>query len=158
MPTYIGCKMIKAKQMTLGEYRGYRGWDMGKDESTGTEGYLVEYPDSNSNHENHEGYISWSPKEVFESAYLQLEDPTRITLNIVDDFIKPGADSARKGNHTVLFTECKNGFTQVTDSACVDPNNYDSDIGFNLAMGKAKNTVWQGLGFVLAWAKNGLKK
>jgi hypothetical protein len=37
---------------------------------------LVEYIDGGqSNHELHEGYISWSPKEVFENAYSLIETP-----------------------------------------------------------------------------------
>lgn len=57
MKNYIGTKIIKAESKTSKEYAQFKGneWD-GKD----LEGYLVCYPD---------GYISWSPKEVFEQCY-----------------------------------------------------------------------------------------
>ena len=156
MPTYIGCKMIKAKPMTLGEYRGYRGLDMGKDESTGTEGYLVEYPDSNSNHENHEGYVSWSPREVFESAYLKLSDPTKITPDLVEDFVHT-VEVSKDGNHTVCHGYAINGMSFIESSACVDPKKYDENTGREIACRKmADRSIWPGLGFVLAWAKNGI--
>jgi len=75
MQTYIGTKEIKAKPMTRGEFvdytngSGFREGDLPEDE-----GYLVEYLDSpNSNHDNHENYISWSPKDVFYRAYQVAE-------------------------------------------------------------------------------------
>jgi hypothetical protein len=49
---YIGLKQIVA-------------WEQSKE---GEEGYAVKYPD---------GYISWSPKDVFEAAYLHLGDIER---------------------------------------------------------------------------------
>lgn len=43
-------------------------------------------------------------------------------------------------------------------SACVDANNYNREIGEKFALEKAKDAIWQGLGFVLQWAKFGLKR
>lgn len=73
LKTYIGTKTIKAQSMLRGAYLAYSGWDKHLSENLTDEGYLVEYPDSNSNHPNHEGYISWSPKEVFDKAYNCIE-------------------------------------------------------------------------------------
>ena len=36
--------------------------------------------------------------------------------------------------------------------------NYDINIGKKYAIEKAKDQIWAGLGFVLQWAINGLKK
>jgi hypothetical protein len=75
MDLYIGTKQIRAKPMTRGEYNVYRGWKLPSDEDGDDEGCLVEYLDSpNSNHSDHENYISWSPKAVFESAYVHIKD------------------------------------------------------------------------------------
>lgn len=63
MDKYIGTKLIEAKEMNLGDYNNYRGWKIPKNENPNREGYLVEYSD---------GYISWSPKEIFEQAYNKL--------------------------------------------------------------------------------------
>ena len=70
MPLFIGTKLIHAIPMTRGEYNEYRGWNQPSDEDPEEPGFLVEYVDGgDSNHPNHEGYISWSPEHVFKSAY-----------------------------------------------------------------------------------------
>lgn len=47
MKNYIGVKIVKAEPQ----------------EKNGVPGYKVKYPD---------GYVSWSPKDVFEEAYREL--------------------------------------------------------------------------------------
>lgn len=70
MKVYIGTKLIQARPMNRQEYNDYRGWDLPSDEDGTDKGYLVEYLDGGqSNHPDHEGYISWSPKDVFDRAY-----------------------------------------------------------------------------------------
>ena len=70
MILHYGTKAVWAKPMTLGEYNSYQGWDIPADQDPETEGYLVEYIDGGKpNHPDHDGYISWSPKEVFVKAY-----------------------------------------------------------------------------------------
>tara|TARA_Y100001968_G_C19154440_1_gene617720 strand:- start:294 stop:722 length:429 start_codon:yes stop_codon:yes gene_type:complete len=77
MNTYIGRKTIMAKPMTLGEYNTYRGWGIPEDEDPSTEGYLVEYTDGGkANHPDHEGYISWSPADVFARSYMPADTHT----------------------------------------------------------------------------------
>ena len=65
MEEYIGTKIVKAEPMNLGDYNNYRGWMIPEDEDPEKEGYLVKYPD---------GYVSWSPKEIFEEAYVKTEN------------------------------------------------------------------------------------
>ena len=43
-------------------------------------------------------------------------------------------------------------------SACADANNYNQEVGEKFALEKAKDAIWNGLGFVLQWAKDGLKR
>ena len=70
---YEGTKRVHAKPMNRGEYNAYRGWEVPADENPADDGYLVEYLDGGkSNHPNHAGYISWSPKDVFERAYCEV--------------------------------------------------------------------------------------
>lgn len=70
MKTYIGTKIILAVAMNRQQYNDYRGWSLPADENGEDEGFLVEYLDGGqANHPDHKGYISWSPKEVFENAY-----------------------------------------------------------------------------------------
>ena len=72
MQNYVGTKMILAMPMSRQEYNEYRGWEVPKDERGNDAGYLVEYTDGVSNHPEHRGYISWSPKGQFDMAYLNL--------------------------------------------------------------------------------------
>lgn len=68
--TYIGTKIVIAEPMTRKAYNDYRGWTLPADENGDDEGYLVEYTDGGKANTLHrEGYVSWSPKDVFERAY-----------------------------------------------------------------------------------------
>lgn len=73
MEKFIGTKVVKAKPMTRQEYNDLRNWTLPEDENGADEGYLVEYVDGGkANHPDFNGYISWSPKDVFERAYRAL--------------------------------------------------------------------------------------
>jgi hypothetical protein len=70
METYVGTKLINAEPMTRQTYNDFRGWKLPEGEDGTDEGQLVEYVDGGKpNHDDYEGYISWSPQEVFENAY-----------------------------------------------------------------------------------------
>jgi hypothetical protein len=74
--TYIGCKIIRAIPMDEATFylnhAAARGGDLeiGPD-GKGRPGYKVTYPD---------GYVSWSPKETFETAYREVTDAERSLL------------------------------------------------------------------------------
>lgn len=84
MQKFVGTKIVNATPMTRKAYNDLRGWTVPKDEDGKDEGYLVEYPDSASNHPEYAGYISWSPKEAFDQAYLvldtELTEPYQVRL------------------------------------------------------------------------------
>ena len=63
---YIGVKLLKAEPMTRGDYNKKRGWTIPKDENPKDEGYVVQYDND---------YVSWSPKEVFEKSYTEVQEP-----------------------------------------------------------------------------------
>lgn len=70
MQLYTGTKQVKARPMNRADYNTLRGWILPADEDGTDEGYLVEYVDGGkANVEGYAGYISWSPKGVFEMAY-----------------------------------------------------------------------------------------
>lgn len=70
MTPFIGTKLLKAVPMTRGEYNVLRGWEIPAWEDPADHGYLVMYLDGGKpNHADFEGYVSWSPKEVFEKSY-----------------------------------------------------------------------------------------
>jgi hypothetical protein len=95
MKPYIGVKQIRAKAMTREEYNELRGWTVPADENPDDPGYLVEYLDGGKPcHPDFAGYISWSPKDVFERAYRQTEG---MTFGLAIEALKQGAKVARAG-------------------------------------------------------------
>lgn len=65
----------------------------------------------------------------------------------------------RIGTKTTNTTlTCLTGFEVHGQAACVKPENFDLNVGSNYARIKAEDKIWEGLGFVLQWAKYGLKK
>lgn len=158
MENYIGVKQIKARPMNRLEYNDYRGWDLPSDENGADEGYLVEYPDSDSNHPDHAGYISWSPKEVFEAAYFHIDGLDKISENDVVSFMGEPTVQQVDSKTALISTESLTGFVQHHPSSCVDPANYDEDIAKEIGRNHLINKYWGHLGFVLQWAKNGLKR
>lgn len=70
MTLHIGTKLINAQPMTRAAYNTLRGWALPAGENGDDDGYLVEYMDGGkANHPGYEGYISWSPADVFERSY-----------------------------------------------------------------------------------------
>ena len=81
--TYVGTKVIHAVAMTRDDYNILRGWEFPADENGDDNGYLVQYADGGSpNVAGFDGYVSWSPWDVFERTYsvgLRLEPETFLT-------------------------------------------------------------------------------
>lgn len=95
MKRYIGLKRVAARPMTRQEYNDYRGWTLPADENGEDEGYLVEYHDGGqANHPDHIGYISWSPKQVFEIAYREVK---YLSFSTALELLKRGHKIARAG-------------------------------------------------------------
>lgn len=91
--TYVGTKMVHGTPMKLNDYLTYRGW---KPEVNNEEGYLVEYLDGGEpNHPDHAGYISWSPKDVFERSYRR--SGSGLSFSAALDALKKGHRIAREG-------------------------------------------------------------
>jgi len=95
MKRYTGTKLINAKPMTRLEYNQFRGWELPIDENGSDEGFLVEYVDGGkANTAEYVGYVSWSPKDVFERAYR----PTQgMTFGDAVEALKTGQKVARAG-------------------------------------------------------------
>lgn len=95
MQTYIGTKIIRAIPMTRAYYNGIRGWDVPADENPLDDGYLVEYLDGGkANLAGYDGYVSWSPKDVFERAYKPC---TQMSFGDALVALKSGKKVARAG-------------------------------------------------------------
>lgn len=78
--TYIGTKVVRAVPMSRLTYNELRGWVVPANENPDDAGYLVEYTDGGKpNVEGFAGYISWSPRDVFEKAYTVGAEPKATT-------------------------------------------------------------------------------
>lgn len=86
MVSFTCHKTVKAVPMNRKDYNDLRGWSVPSDENPEDEGYLVEYQDDgHKNVEGFDGYISWSPKEVFEKGYKLSETFTdRLKIEMDD--------------------------------------------------------------------------
>ncbi len=67
--TYIGAKIIKARPMSA--YQFAEANKKPSPAASDVPGYQVTYPD---------GYVSWSPKDVFEEAYRLVSDREKAML------------------------------------------------------------------------------
>lgn len=154
MKKYIGTKLIEAEPMTRGDYNKYRGWAIPADENPADEGYLIRYSDS---------YVSWSPKEVFDKAYLVVDDnenlPSGVSIGqkMVDEFVSYTETTTLGERTTVVRCVLRNGFEIVESSSCVDPKNYSEEIGREICTNKIKDKIWELLGFLLQTAWHGIK-
>jgi hypothetical protein len=75
--TYVRTKVVHAHPLNRRSYNILRGWDLPVDENGDDEGYLVEYADGGqSNVPGFKGYVSWSPKDMFEASYQDLSGST----------------------------------------------------------------------------------
>ena len=155
MKKYIGTKLVQARPMTRGAYNRYRGWEIPADENPEDEGYLIQYPD---------GYVSWSPKGMFDHSYLEVDDnpqlPSGVSIGpgMVEAFIDQVEVMKLGERTTVVRCILKNGFELVESSACVDPRNYSEEIGQEACMEKIRDRIWKLLGFLLQTAWMGVRK
>lgn len=95
MKTFIGTKIILATAMTRLAYNQYRGWQLPENEDGSDDGFLVEYIDGGqANHPDHKGYISWSPKSVFENSY---KPSGEMNFGHAIEMMKLGKKVARSG-------------------------------------------------------------
>jgi hypothetical protein len=95
MQQYIGTKRVNAKPMNRRDYNTLRGWEVPADEDPDDAGYLVEYLDGGKrNSPEFAGYISWSPKDVFERAY---SSSTGLTFGMAVEAMKQGGRITRAG-------------------------------------------------------------
>ena len=161
MKQYIGTKIIEAEP-------AYRCMD-GQGRVTITDDPSEAFPNFPSVEDGYrvryaDGYVSWSPKDTFERAYLPLEtnkelraSKPSISQEMVDNFILEIWTQTAGEKTTIVRAMLRNGFELVEASSCVSPENYDEKLGREISMKKIKDRVWHLLGFLLQTAVNGVK-
>lgn len=159
MKKYIGTKLVKAapayKCISTGKTFAIDVMTEDVAREKGLElGYLVQYLD---------GYWSWSPKDTFEKAYLQVDDnnnlPSGVSIGhkMVHDFISKVETVTIGESTTVVCCSLRNGFVIVESSSCVDPRNYSEKVGREICMNKIEDKVWELLGFLMQTAWHGVQ-
>lgn len=160
MKKYIGTKMVDAEEafkvgdvIYSNENNEIDAYMFAEGE-VAQMGYKVRYPD---------GYESFSPKAVFEKAYLPLEvnkklktDAPSISQKMVDDFISHYETKTLGNKTTVVRAVLVNGFEIVESSSCVSEENYDESMGHKICVKKINEKVWYLLGFLLQTAVYGI--
>ncbi len=155
MKQYIGTKLIEAEPAPKVNGKVQPAdWPIPND-ATVEPGYKVCYPG---------GYESWSPRDVFERAYLPLTVNQELKTNrpsiskeVVEDFIVNTWTQTLGNKCTVVRARLRNGFEIVESSACVSPENYDEKLGEAICLDKIKDKVWTLLGFLLQTAVGGVQ-
>lgn len=168
MKQYIGTKIVEAEPATLyelkegghylkkhSEERPEESANVPELSSAVREGYIVRYSD---------GYEGWSPKEVFERAYLPVEvnkslkpDQPSVSQKMVDDFIAEVHVTTMGEKTTVVRAVLVNGFEIVDASSCVSPENYSEELGKKICLDRIRGKVWMLLGFLLQTGVRGVK-
>lgn len=103
MKRYIGTKIIEAEPAYKVDGKTVQPTDWPVPEgSKAEEGYAVRYPD---------GYMSWSPKEVFEEAYRQTD---AMPFGLAIEAVKKGKRISRAGwNGKGQYVELATGIGYV---------------------------------------------
>ena len=152
---HIGIKIIDAVPMDFGDFCTNHRTPPPSSDGTqfvhNAEGYEVTYPD---------GYCSWSPKAVFESAYFPMTDSdgTHVSQSMVDAFVGTIESHQMDIKSTISKSETVTGFVQYEVSSCADPKNFDNNIGIEENTKKIKDTIWKCLGFVVQWGLKGINQ
>jgi hypothetical protein len=114
MKRYIGFKTIEAEPMTIGEFYASRDREIPGNADPQHPGYKVTYPD---------GYVSWSPVDVFDQAYKEILPEERQLNKCVfpstERTIGVAPDSDYNGAHYYQFRNSvgfNNGKADYVDS------------------------------------------
>lgn len=148
MSKFVGVKMIEAVPMTAGEAKA-KGYKI-SNHALDVKGYEVTYPD---------GYKSWSPARVFDAFYFRLENPDgdKLTKDDIKRFIVK-EEAIKVGTKTTnLCLTLANQFEVHGQASCINADNYNVELGKEFARPEAEDKVWELLGFVVQWARCGVR-
>ena len=75
----------------------------------------------------------------------------KVTIDDVKDFIQEVEVEKFREKTTIVKAVLKNGFVLVEHSSCVDPINFDMELGKSICMERIENKIWELLGFKLQY-------
>lgn len=168
MKRFNALKKVNAKPMARQEYNDLRGWDLPADENGADDGYLTVDINSEPNLNGYDGYVSWTPKAMFENQFYEADDQrvgvgcaapqdpdheaNKVTKEQLDDLVaKSNVEYAVFGNKlTVAVITLQSNFKVTGEASCVDPANFDKAFGEKYALENAVEKLWELEGYLLA--------
>lgn len=156
MKQYIGTKLIQAEPAYRIDGKIYpKTWPIPAACRKMEDGYKVVYQD---------GYESWSPKDVFEAAYLPVTGNENlrtagpsISPRMVNDFIRNIEVITLSDVTTVVRAVLRNGFEIVESTSCISDDAYDEHQRALMCLERIKNKVEMLLGFLIQTAVHGIQ-
>lgn len=145
MDKYIKFSIIEAEPKAFGDYLRNVGEIPDDLEGKDDEGYAVTDVER----------AYWVSKETFEAEQLyKLTPENTITKEMVDTIVDNWQhtilnDEHNKPKTVVVMARLKNGFVIVESSSCVDPANFDFNIGFDCCVKRIYDKIWELTGFIL---------
>lgn len=149
----IGVTTGNCCAMTAGEFMDRFAGGYESNERRDAQGFVVYSSPSEA-----ESRYEWVPLERFLKSYFILSTCDKITKDDVTRFIANVETSTLGAKTTTVLATLINGFELAATSACVDPENYDEQIGRIYAMGDVEDALFQLLGFLLQCARFGFAK
>lgn len=74
MKRFNALKQVTAAPMTREEYNDLRGWELPSDEVGADDGYITVDITELSNLEGYDGYVSWTPKAMFDGQFYEADE------------------------------------------------------------------------------------
>ncbi len=74
MKRFNALKKVNATPMTRQAYNDYRGWTLPEGENGDDQGYLTEDINGPINTDEFMGYVSWTPKAMFEDQFYEVDE------------------------------------------------------------------------------------
>ncbi len=121
MKRYRALKRVNATPMTRQEYNDYRGWTLPEDENGADEGYLTEDIDGPINTNEFMGYVSWTPKKMFDDQFYEID------AQVVGESVKGGCTAPQDPNHELTEDEVATLASNGSLCDCADFTQYGGD-------------------------------
>lgn len=89
--------------------------------------------------------------DIFDEYFVKYEEQTTITPEQIEEIMSESDIKAFTafGKCTIVMAQLPNGFVLVEHSACVDPKNYDAEMGYNICLKRIRDKIWELEGYKL---------
>lgn len=84
---------------------------------------------------------------------VNMDKKNTVTQEQIDALVNEGTMTVLNldSKTTMVKLDLKNGWTMVETSSCVDPKNYDAELGKSICIERIKNKLWELEGYRLQW-------